>query len=136
MNGKTDPVGVVAVVMRGNQTLVIRRGPNVPYSGYVAPLSGRLEPGESEAEAVVREVREEVGLEVIPIRRVWECPSEGGGYDLHWWLAEYAGGELVLNEEVSEATWIYPSDFEKLENTFADDRKFYMEVFPHLKELG
>lgn len=119
--------------MRGDQTLVIRRGPGVTYSGYLGPLSGRLEPGESEAAAIVREVREEVGFNVRPIHRVWECPSDDGEYDLHWWLAEYLGGELVLNpQEVSEARWIFPAEFGALENTFPDDRKFYSEVFPNL----
>jgi 8-oxo-dGTP diphosphatase len=136
-SSSSRPLAVVVVVMRGDQTLVIRRGPEVSYSGYVGPLSGRLEPGESESAAVVREVYEEVGLKVSAIRRVWECLSEDRKYDLYWWLAEYSGGVMMLDaKEVSEAKWILPANFGALENTFADDRKFYSGVFPHLPEVS
>lgn len=131
------PVAIVAVVMRGDQTLVIRRGTGVFHSAYVGPLIGHLRDGESESAAVVREVHERVGLQVSAIRRVWECRSYDGKYDLYWWLAESSGGDLVLNaKEVSEARWILPADFGVLENTFANDRRFYSEVFPNLPEVG
>jgi 8-oxo-dGTP diphosphatase len=129
-------VGIVAVVMRGELTLVIRRGRGVSSSGYICPLSGKVEPGESEPATLVREVREEVGLEVRPIRRVWECVSADGAYDLHWWLAEYIGGELALDaREVSGAWWVLPSDVPSFPDTFAGDRKFYSDVLPGLPEL-
>lgn len=122
------------MITRDEEILVIRRGPEVSYSGHLAPVSGRVEPGESEAETLVREAREEVGLEVRPIERVWDCPAEGGTYHLHWWLATYVSGDLVLDEyEVSEARWIAPEDFAELHPTFTDDRRFFAEVFPTLK---
>jgi NADH pyrophosphatase NudC (nudix superfamily) len=127
---------VVAVVMRGEETLVIRCGPATLSVGMISPITGRLEPGESEYEAVIREVREEVGLEVRPIRQVWECPSEDGRYTLRWWLTEYLAGELTIDSrEVSEAQWINPDSFGALEGTFADDRRFYAEVLPRLLEV-
>ncbi|WP_435229333.1 NUDIX hydrolase [Streptomyces sp. Tue6028] len=42
--------------------LVIQQGPLARLSGYWAPLSGKLEHGETQAEALIREVHEEVGL--------------------------------------------------------------------------
>lgn len=57
---------IVAVLRRADRVLVIRRGPDSSRSGYWAPLSGKLEPGESQEEALVREVHEEVGLAVSP----------------------------------------------------------------------
>lgn len=123
------------MIMRGDQTLVIRRGPGVGSSGFVCAVSGMVEPGEEEPETVVREVREEVGLEVRPIRRIWECPSVKGNIDLHWWLAEYVSGELELDPvEVSDAWWIMPAEFVDLDTTFADDCRFYAEVLPVLLE--
>src|SRR5215831_1048367 len=59
---------VVAVIVRGHQVLFIRRSAGVPDPGYWAPPSGSIEPGESQEAAVVREVREEVGLTVRPER--------------------------------------------------------------------
>ncbi len=122
---------VVIVIAREGQVLIIQRAPAVPGAGYWAPPSGRIEPGESQADAVVRESLEEVGLTVRPIRWVWECPSWDGRYRLHWWLAEPISNEIrIAPAEVSEARWMSVEEFLVLEQTFADDRRFFEEIFP------
>jgi 8-oxo-dGTP diphosphatase len=129
--------GVVAVVLRGDRMLVIRRAAAVADPGYWAPVSGTVEPDEGEAAAVAREVREEVGLTVRPLRRVWACVSASGTHDLGWWLAEYVSGELVPDgREVSAAVWVRPAEFLRLAPTFAGDRAFFRHVFPSLPEGG
>jgi 8-oxo-dGTP diphosphatase len=122
---------VVAVLRRKGRVLVIRRGPRAISEGYWAPLSGRIEPGESQESAVVREVREEVGLPSKAIGKVWECPSDGGEFRLHWWTVEAEPSELRLDPaEVSEARWVTPAEFLELEPTFAGDREFMKHVLP------
>lgn len=49
-------IGVVTIAFRGSQVLMIRRGADVSSSGYRAPVSGKMEPGESIEAALVREV--------------------------------------------------------------------------------
>lgn len=130
------PDGVVAIVARGGRVLVIQRAPGVPHPGYWAPLSGRVEPGESQAEAVVREVREEVGLRVRAGRKVWECTTHDGRFLLHWWTAIVDGdaGEVVADpREVSDFRWIDSAEFERLEPVFAADAEFFAEVYPRLQ---
>jgi ADP-ribose pyrophosphatase YjhB (NUDIX family) len=56
------PVGL-AVIERGGRLVLIRRR-EAPLAGYWAPPGGYVELGESVPEAVVREAREECGLEV------------------------------------------------------------------------
>jgi len=126
-------VGVVAIIRKGDQLLVIRRGAAVPFPHYWAPLSGRVENGETPKAAVVREVAEEVGLRVRAERCVWECDSADDRYRLHWWLVAVEGGELTLDSrEVAEARWIAPDDFSTLEPVFDTDREFFREVWPTL----
>lgn len=55
---------VGAVVIDGDRILMVRRG-HGPAGGRWSVPSGRIEWGETAAEAVVREVREETGLEVL-----------------------------------------------------------------------
>ena len=127
--------GVVAVIARRERVLVIQRAEGVIFPGYWAPLSGRLEPGEAQAEALVREVHEEVGLVVRAGRKVWECPSSDGIYTLHWWTAELEdeSREVVPDpREVSAYAWIEPAEFERLERVFEADALFFREIYPTL----
>ena len=124
---------VVAVLLEHGRTLVIRRAPLVRLPGYWAPPSGRIEPGESQPEAVVREVREEIGLEVRAVGKVWECETGDGEYELHWWRVERVAGELRLDpREASDARWVDTPEFLGLEPTFAGDREFFQRVLPGL----
>src|SRR3990167_3366196 len=125
---------VVAVITNGDKVLLIQRAPSVRGGGYWAPVSGEVEPGESQEAAVVREVKEEVGLTVRPVRKVWENMSTRGTFILHWWLAEYVGGELVLEKrEVSDARWLTPDEIRKMDSTFEGDREFFQKVLPLLE---
>jgi NADH pyrophosphatase NudC (nudix superfamily) len=96
-------------------------------------LSGRIEPGESQEEAVVREVNEEIGLHVRPVAKIWECHTDDGEFLLHWWTANVVEGELKLEpREASAARWVSTGDFLELEPTFAGDREFFRRVLPSL----
>jgi 8-oxo-dGTP pyrophosphatase MutT (NUDIX family) len=124
---------VVAVLRDADRFLVILRGASVTRPGYWTPLSGRIERGESQAEALVREVREEVGLEVTPLAKVWECPTDDGRYRLHWWTAEITGGALAPDGvEVEDARWVTPEEFAELAPTFAADHEFVERILPTL----
>ena len=129
---------IVAVITNGDKVLLIQRAPTVRGGGYWAPVSGEVEPGESQEAAVVREAKEEVGLMVRPLRKVWENISSRGTFRLHWWLAEYVGGELVLEKrEVSDARWLTVDEINALDGTFEGDREFFQKVLPFLvRESG
>lgn len=122
---------VVAVLVDGGRFLVVRRGPEALAAGFWSPLSGRIEPGESQEEAVVREVHEEVGLDARPVAKVWQCASDDGGFRLHWWTAETDDTALELDRaEVSDARWVTPEEFLEMQPTFAGDREFVLQVLP------
>ncbi|TCC44667.1 NUDIX hydrolase [Kribbella capetownensis] len=124
---------IVAVLRQADQVLVIRRGPGACMPGYWAPLSGTLEPGESQQEALVREVQEEIGLAVTPLAKVWESATARGDYLLHWWTAAASPGEVTADpREVSETRWVTPAQFLALEPIFAGDREFFGKIFPRL----
>jgi 8-oxo-dGTP pyrophosphatase MutT (NUDIX family) len=124
---------VVAILRKADRVLVIERGPRAKWSGYWSPLSGRIEPGESQEEAVVREVREEIGLGVRPVLKVWECYTDDGEFLLHWWTVDIVEGHLTLEPgEASAARWVKTADFLRLEPTFAGDREFFERVLPSL----
>lgn len=95
---------MMALVTRGRQ-LLLARGVNFPPGRYSA-LAGFLEAGESIEEAVVREVREEVGVDVGAMRyfgsQSWPFPNSL----MIAFEAEYAGGELRADPaELADAQW-------------------------------
>ncbi|MGK5697909.1 NUDIX domain-containing protein [Streptomyces sp. URMC 128] len=124
---------IVAVLRRGDRVLAIRRGPRVARPGYWQPLSGKLEPGETQEEAVVREVREEVGLTVVPLAKVWESETDDRLFRLHWWTARADTGEVVPDPgEVAEIRWVTPEEFLALDPVFDGDREFFERILPEL----
>jgi 8-oxo-dGTP diphosphatase len=90
---------VGAVVIRGGRVLLIRRGKEPLRGRWLVP-GGTVELGETLEEAVVREVREETGVEVAPreVLTVFDrIDREGERVLYHYvivdYLCEYLGGE-------------------------------------------
>ncbi|MFN2389272.1 MAG: NUDIX hydrolase [Actinomycetota bacterium] len=122
---------VVPIVRKEGRVLVIKRGPEVILPGYWCPPSGRIEAGETQEQAVVREVAEEVGLAAQPVAKVWECPTDDRDFTLHWWIAEVEHYEVRPHPgEVAEVRWVTADEFLELHPTFAGDREFFLEVLP------
>ena len=124
---------VIAVITNGEKVLLIQRAAGIRGGGYWAPVSGKVEAGESQESAVAREAMEEVGLTVRPIRKVWENVSTRGTFILHWWMAEYVSGELTPNlAEVSDARWLTVDEICRMNGTFEGDGEFYRKILPSL----
>jgi NAD+ diphosphatase len=100
---RTDPV-VIMLVSDGDRVL-LGRGPTWAERRYSA-LAGFVEPGESLEEAVVRELREEAGVEIetptYSSSQPWPFPSSL----MLGFHARYAGGEpAVRDHELEDVRW-------------------------------
>lgn len=127
---------MILVVRRG-RLLAIRRSPFVSDAGYWTFPTGRVEPGESQRHTVRREAQEELGIEVEPTGKVWECGTDDGRFLLHWWTTRCPEQPLRLKpDEVAAARWVDPTAFARLRPTFVGDRRFVRTVLPHLKLDG
>lgn len=118
-----QPEGVVIVLPRDGRYLFIKRAAGVPLPGRWGPVSGRIEFGEPQEQTVVREAREEVGVEVRPIRKLQEGRSEDGRFLLHYWLAELVSGEpwCASPDEVADLAWLDLEQIRALTGTFPQD---------------
>ena len=109
-----DPVvaAVSAVVMDATGRYLLVRRSHEPEAGRWALPGGRVEPDETLADALAREVVEETGLIVRPGREVGVVrrPAPGGGtYEIHCFIAEHLGGEAVAGSDASSGTSTQPS---------------------------
>src|SRR5262245_10114107 len=87
--------GLVAVVIRNERFLVIRRSQHVRAPGMFCFPGGAIEPGEGEAAAVSRELHEELGLSSLPQRLLWRSTTPWN-VALAWWLAEIDAGAVPV----------------------------------------
>ncbi len=102
--------GAVGVLSRDDRFLMIRRASGVVRAGYWCFPGGHLEPGETSRAAIRRELREELGIDVIPLRRLGAVRLLDAGYVLAVWEVRHVGGELrIAEDEVSEAEWFTPA---------------------------
>src|SRR4029077_1216960 len=90
--------GVVAVIQNSaGHYLFIRRGWALKRApGIWCFVGGEVEPGEAYEAAVVREVKEEVGLGVEPTGKIHETISPNGEFRLHWFRARHLDANQML----------------------------------------
>ncbi len=114
---------VVALVWSNERVLFVKRSPAARGAvGYWTPVSGGLEPGETEPQALRREVSEEVGLQVEARAKVASIPSRDGRYLLHFWTCDVLGGEArPVSDEVAELRWLTLDELRSLEPVFHED---------------
>ncbi len=95
---------VIVVVQRGREILMARSRHFAP--GVYSVLAGFVEPGETLEEAVKREVFEETGIRLKDIRYFASQPWPFPHSLMIGFTANYAGGELLINEEeIEDAGW-------------------------------
>jgi 8-oxo-dGTP diphosphatase len=97
----SDPIRVVgAAVLRGGRCLVARRGAAMASPGRWEFPGGKVEAAESDEEALVRELAEELGVRVRVGERVGSgCTVVSGRrIELVVYLAELVGGEPEARE--------------------------------------
>jgi ADP-ribose pyrophosphatase YjhB (NUDIX family) len=94
------------------RVLLVRRA-RAPAEGTWTLPGGRVEPGESPAEAAAREVREETGLDVAVGDLLATLPVLG--YLVHDFAATVTGGTLRAGDDAADARWYPVSDLGSLE---------------------
>lgn len=125
---------VVIVIEREGCFVAIRRASGVARAGYWSPPTGRLEPGEAQVDAVRREAREELGIFIEPLAKVWECHSDDGQWRLHWWRATASDDVLIpAPQEVAAARWVTVAEFLALAPLFAQHREFFSVHYATLR---
>jgi 8-oxo-dGTP diphosphatase len=135
-----DVVQVVgAAVVDGNRVLVAQRSGG-PFDGRWEFPGGKVEPGESDLSALVRECEEELGVAIVPQAFVGEVLLDGvvgggapGASTLRVWWARLAAGAPVAHEH-AQLRWARAEQLEGL-NWIPADRPLLPAVRTLLSRL-
>jgi len=104
-------IGVLGIIRRGDRLLMIQRSRQVR-----APLTwcfpgGHIEPGETQTAALIREVQEELDLEVEPGEHLMTQTKHDGRLVLYCWSASIVCGEPIANpKEIADIVWMTPEE--------------------------
>lgn len=95
---------VIVAVTRGKQILLAHNRNFRP--GLFSLLAGFVDPGETLEQAAIREVREEVGVEIGELRYVSSQPWPFPNSLMLGFRAQYVSGELMADgKEIEQAGW-------------------------------
>jgi 8-oxo-dGTP diphosphatase len=116
---------VGAAIVEDGRVLVARRAGG-PFDGLWEFPGGKVEPGESDLSALVRECAEELGVAIVPQSFLGEVLLDGvvgggapGSSTLRVWEARLASGEPVAHEH-AEIRWVDVAELAALDWIPAD----------------
>jgi ADP-ribose pyrophosphatase YjhB (NUDIX family) len=111
-------VGAIVTDERG-RLLMIQRGHD-PGAGLWSIPGGRIEPGETDERALVREMLEETNLQVEVGEIVGAVQRElpgGAVIDIRDYAATVIGGTLRPGDDAADARWVTAAELAQLEVT-------------------
>jgi len=112
---------IIVLVHSGGEVLLGRN--HMFPEGLFSTLAGFVEPGESIEETVIREVKEEVGVNVSNLSYRGSQPWPFPNSLMLGFHAEYLSGDIVLQEdEIAEADWFPCTNLPLIPGKFAISR--------------
>ncbi|MFD9907820.1 (deoxy)nucleoside triphosphate pyrophosphohydrolase [Streptomyces sp. NPDC059063] len=108
----TERIVVVAAALYDDRgrLLAARRSAPLELAGRWELPGGKVEPGERDEDALVRELKEELGVDAEPVARV---PGEfplGRGYVMRVWRVRLVAGEVRALQDHDAVRWLEPDE--------------------------
>ncbi len=103
MKKYTGKTATAIIPFPEDKILLIKRN-TVPFKGYWGLPGGRMDPGETIEQTVVRECKEETGLDVAVVKKIGEYVEKGIKDDVDYeyyptcFLVKVVGGEMKRQE--------------------------------------
>ncbi|WP_136805774.1 NAD(+) diphosphatase [Desulfosediminicola flagellatus] len=118
---RISPAVIMSVIK--DDAILLGRSPRFP-NGMFSVLAGFVEAGETLEEAVAREVKEEVDIDICDIQYIGSQPWPFPHSLMVAFTARYAGGEIQVDgREIEDANWFTPADLPRLPTKISIARK-------------
>lgn len=96
----------IGVVTNGSKVLIVKRKEGEGNLRWQFP-GGSIERGETEAQAVIREIEEETGCRVVVVKLLAERIHPYTHKAISYWACKYIDGEIVVSDDdLEEAKWV------------------------------
>lgn len=104
---------VIGIVVRGNECLLAH---NARFAeGLYSALAGFIETGESAEQALIREIREETGIEACDLEYIGSQPWPFPSQLMLGFIARYRSGEIAVDgTEITHAQWFTADDLPQI----------------------
>jgi len=112
---------VAAIIRRDGQILITKRPANVHLAGLWEFPGGKVEPDESLQTALIREIREELGVEIEVLDERFRIRHDypNRSVELHFFEAGIVSGD-PKPLDVADIRWVRPSDLDQFDFPEAD----------------
>lgn len=106
---------VGAVLVEDGRVFAAKRGPGQSMAGLWEFPGGKIEPGETPQVALARELREELGVDVIVGEFLVSARHDSGTsvIKLSTYMCQISSGTMALTEHAA-SRWVTPSELNKL----------------------
>ncbi|MEN9914127.1 MAG: hypothetical protein RL528_872 [Bacteroidota bacterium] len=122
-NQKKKVEVVAAVIMHNQKILCVQRSEN-KYA-YISKKfefpGGKMEEGETKKQTIIREIKEELNMDIIPIKELNTVEHEYPDFNLKMYsfISECLSSEVFLSEHI-DYKWLSVSELETLDWAAAD----------------
>lgn len=115
----------------GNQYLLMSSKTDFgKFTGFYYPPGGHIENGEDIENGLVRELKEELNLDIKPIRQIAVTPGDIKDQTTYWWKCEIIGSDQNMTtqeEEVQDVRWFSEKEIKNASNLWPATKKFFQK---------
>ena len=121
--------GVIGVIGRDDKFLVIRRSKTVTAPLKLCLPGGTIEEGETEPQTLVREMQEELAIDVTPVRCCCRSRTPWGTL-LAWWVAklDHDVTPVANPDEVAEYFWMTLDEIDQVRGALPSLPEFFQSI--------
>ena len=122
-------VGIISRIKNNNETeflLMSSKRDFGKFTGFYYPPGGHLEDNEDISTALTREIKEELGFEVKPIKQLSVSKGDIKDQMTHWWICSAVVNEIIPQEdEVENVRWFTKEEILKSDKVWPATKKFF-----------